>query len=26
VTRWVEELKTLGIPRPMMEERPTIDQ
>lgn len=26
ITRWVEELKTLGVPRPMMEERPTIDQ
>jgi hypothetical protein len=26
ITRWVEELKTLGVPRPMMEERPTLDQ
>ena len=25
ITRWVEELKTLGAPQPIIEERPTID-
>ena len=26
ITRWVEELKALGTPRPIVEERPTIDK
>jgi hypothetical protein len=26
ITRWVEELKALGVPQPIVEERPTIDK
>ena len=25
INRWVEELKNLGVPQPIVEERPTLD-